>query len=470
MSSKEIVEIRPLGWETDPEEERYKLSTIDPTPNCAYNNYGIFFRLPDSEKSRAVELLKSGLERTLAQARHFCGTIEKDEQGGYSFVKKRESSVQVVIHDMDPNAGYPSLDDIEKGHFGGESLKDVKLWSNPSMTWGERPEANPDSSPVVSAYQINLCVGGLVFFVQLHHYSCDAHGFSSYMRQLAANCLAAATSTPFPPFNTANLDVSRLTIEVPADRLVDGPPVPQHHPGHREQESIMIHIPKSKAAELKRLATPEDGGWVSTYDACCAQLWRVLSRVRATLHEPAPDSVLWWGEGVDMRPRLHNPPIARGLMRNAIAGAFSDTAPVPPLTVADVVGDAPLSRLARYVRAMTESCDEAHVDRLMAMIAHVRDKRSISLRVDSHPPMSMFVTDHRAADISGFDFGFGKPITYRHIWGGFSTAGVCVLYAPVRSANPDEGCVFAVTMEKELVGPMRLLRDFSDFFEYRGID
>lgn len=129
MSCKEIVEIRPLGWETDPEEERYKLSTIDPTPNCAYTNYGIFFRLQDSDKSRAVELLRSGLERTLAQARHFCGTIEKDEDGGYSFVKRRESSVQLVIHYMDPSDGYPSLDDIERGNFGGESLKDVKFWS-----------------------------------------------------------------------------------------------------------------------------------------------------------------------------------------------------------------------------------------------------------------------------------------------------------------------------------------------------
>lgn len=339
------------------------------------------------------------------------------------------------------------------------------------MTWGERPEADPDNSPAVSGYQINLCVGGLVFFVQLHHYSCDAHGFSSYMKQLAANCLAAATSTPLPEFDPANLDVSRLTVQVPAESMVDGPPVAQHHPGHREQESIMIHVPKSKAAELKRLATPAGGGWISTYDASVAQLWRVLSRVRATLHRPAPDAVLWWGEGVDMRPRLRERPIARGLMRNAIAGAFSDTAPVAPLTVAEVAGEAaPLSRLAGYVRAMTESCDEAHVDALMGMVAHVRDKRSVSLRVDSHPPMSMFVTDHRAADVSGFDFGFGRPITYRHVWGGFSTAGVCVLYAPVRSANPDEGCVFAVTMEKELVGPMRRLRDFTDYFEYRGID
>lgn len=126
---KETIYLQPLGRESTLIEKPFKLSTIDTIPNCAYTNYAIFFRLRDEEKSRAVELLKSGLMHTLAQAQHLCGTIEKDEQGRYSFVQKRESKVQVVIHNMDPNTGIPTLDDIEKGHFGGETLKDINLWS-----------------------------------------------------------------------------------------------------------------------------------------------------------------------------------------------------------------------------------------------------------------------------------------------------------------------------------------------------
>lgn len=111
-----------------------------------------------------------------------------------------------------------------------------------------------------------------------------------------------------------------------------------------------------------------------------------------------------------------------------------------------------------------------YVDHLLAMVAPIRDKRTISLRLDSYPPMSMLMTDHRPADVGSFDFGFGKPITYRHLFGGFSTAGAVVMYAPVRSADPDEGCVFTVTMEKELVGKMRAMPEFSNIFEYRGVD
>lgn len=128
--SKQTIYFQPLGWESNPV-EKLKLFTIDTIPNCAYNNYAIFFRLRDEEESRAVELLKSGLKCTLAQAKHLCGTMEKDEQGRYSFVQKRESRVQVVIHDMDPNAGIPTLDDIEQGYFGGKTLKDISLWSKP---------------------------------------------------------------------------------------------------------------------------------------------------------------------------------------------------------------------------------------------------------------------------------------------------------------------------------------------------
>lgn len=71
----------------------------------------------------------------------------------------------------------------------------------------------------------------------------------------------------------------------------------------------------------------------------------------------------------------------------------------------------PLPRLARYIREMTESCNQAHLVRLMELIRPNWDKRSISLRVDAHPPMSISVTDHRTGDVYGLDFGFGIPIS-----------------------------------------------------------
>ncbi|KAF6828965.1 acyl transferase [Colletotrichum plurivorum] len=439
MSSREVFQLRPLGWEQDPEEERFKLSTLDPTPQAAYNHYALFFRLDDEKKSDAVEVLKSGLQRTLSQARYMCATIERDSEGGYSFVKRKDTAVECI----------------------------------PELTWGERPEADPDCSPAVAAYQVNVMNGGLIFSMHNHHYSCDVMGWANFTRQLAENCFTVANSTDFPAWDPACIDASRFTKDLPAESLVDGPAIPQMHPDHREQQAVLFHLHKSKAEALKKLATPTNPAahWISTYDATCAYVWRMLSRVRAPLHKPDPSTPLWWGEAVNMRPRLKNPPVPERMMRNVVAGAFSDTAPVPPLTVADVVSDAPLSRLAGYIRSLTESCDEEHLDRLIGFIAPVKDKRTISLRVDAHPPMSMFVTDHRPADVSRFDFGFGKPITHRHLWGGHKTAGVVLIYPPVGSAtDADEGFMFAITMEKDLVPELTKSSEWAEYFEYPGID
>lgn len=279
--------------------------------------------------------------------------------------------------------------------------------------------------------------------------------------------------------------MSRFTRDLPEDALVDGPAVLPRHPGHPEQQAVLFHLPRSKAAQLKKLASPPpppppaatdcstSAPWISTYDAMCAFVWRSLSRVRAPLHRPDPSSHLWWAEAVNMRPRLPGTPPR--MLRNVLSGAFSDTAAgvaAPRPTAADVVSPStPLSELAAYVRRLTESCTEAHLEALVAAFAPVRDKQSVSLRVDAHPPMSVFVTDHRSGDVSGFDFGFATPVTYRHLWGSQVTAGLVLIYAPIRSSsNPDEGCMFTITMEKELVPKLLQDPEWSQYFEYRGID
>lgn len=130
MPTQEVIQLRPSGWESDPEEERFKVSTIDRTPVCAYNHYVVFFRVDDDTKDKAVTILKKGLEKTLSQARYMCSTIEKDQEGGHSFVKKKDTTVKLVIRKLDsPDEEHPSLDDIQKAHFSAHALGDLDLWS-----------------------------------------------------------------------------------------------------------------------------------------------------------------------------------------------------------------------------------------------------------------------------------------------------------------------------------------------------
>ncbi|KAK6222668.1 hypothetical protein LQW54_000849 [Pestalotiopsis sp. IQ-011] len=471
MPSRQVFQLHPSGWEAGPNEERFKVSIIDRTPVTTYTQYVVYFRVDDADKDQAVDVLKAGLEKTLSQAKYFCATIEKDPEGGHSFVKKKDTTVKFVFQRLDlPEDEYPSLDEVEAAYFSARSLGDANIWG---MTWGERPEADPDCSPVVAAYQVNLIKGGIVFSMHCHHYAGDVMGWNNFTHQLADNCYAICKSTPSPSWDPACIDASRFVKDLPEDQLVDGPPTPQRHPDHPEQQAVLFHLPTSKADELKRRALPEESGsqWISMYDAMCAYIWRLLTRTRAEFYKPDLSQKLYWGEAINMRPRLHNPPVPERMMRAIVAGGFSDSHPETAMTIGEVIEGASLYKMASYIRSLTESCTEKHLEGLVDLIASIRDKRSISLRVDAHPPMSMFVTDHRSGDVTSFDFGFAKPITYRFLWGESITAGLILIYAPLRpSPNPDEGCMFTVTMEKDLVPKLREDPEWSEFFEYRGVD
>ena len=79
-------------------------------------------------------------------------------------------------------------------------------------------------------------------------------------------------------------------------------------------------------------------------------------------------------------------------MRNVLCGAFSNTAPGPYSTLAEVITPRdlyPPSRLAVYIRGLSECCTQERTKSLVGTIALIRDKRSISLRIHALPPMSI---------------------------------------------------------------------------------
>lgn len=78
MPKEEVYDLHPHGWENDPEVERFRVSTLDYLTCQTCNHYAVFFRLDDAAKIKVMEILKAGLERTLAQTRQLNGRIEKD--------------------------------------------------------------------------------------------------------------------------------------------------------------------------------------------------------------------------------------------------------------------------------------------------------------------------------------------------------------------------------------------------------
>ncbi|KAL2022485.1 hypothetical protein VTK56DRAFT_5314 [Thermocarpiscus australiensis] len=362
MPKREIYELHPTGWESDPADEFFKLSTLDYCVGQVYTNYALFFKLPDADKPRVIPVLKRGLEVTLSQCRHLCGVLEKHPDGGLCFHKKRDSTVQFHVQWLDSpedqdSLKYPSFEEFERRHFVSQALGDMDTWCVAPMTYGEKPEAQPANTPKAAAFKATFIRGGLVFMMHHHHYGNDVMGWAGELHQLAENCAAVWKSLENPDLLTVNLptwdpaclDLSPVAKpDPPEDQCIDGPTPPLRHPDHRAgQQWLLFHLPKSKAAELKRLASPEGGSyWISTYDAYMAYIWRSLSRHRAKLFKPDPKQHLLWGEAVDMRRRFHDPPVPERIQGNVVFVALSVQAPVPQLTAEEVISEAPLSKLA----------------------------------------------------------------------------------------------------------------------------
>ncbi|KAF6834745.1 acyl transferase [Colletotrichum musicola] len=472
MPSVEEFQLHPFGWENDPEEERFKLSTLDYLSAMTYNNYALFFKVNDDEKSKVATVLKEGLERTLSQTRQLVGTIEKDDDGHHSTVRKKNSTVKFVVQYLDsPEDGFSSFDEIEKSHFVTSKLGDIRVLSNAPMTYGEKPEAHPNNSPVVASYKANFIPGGLIFNMHSHHYTNDVTGWGLFTKQLADNCYAIINKTEFPSWDPKCLDRSRfIAPAIPDESKVDGAPQADRHPQHKPSQSVIFHLPKSKAAELKKVASPDDGSWISTYDAASALLWRTFCKIREPVYKPDPSSTPIWAEGVNMTKRLTNPPLPPRMQGNVFFATMSSVSPIPQLTVAEIISEAPLSKLSSYIRRMTNGVNEELLAGALQMLAPIRNKHDLSVRVNSFPPMSLCMTDWRTADVCGADFGLGKPVAFRHLFDTLSE-GLVIVYPPHNGpAGDDEGIELQFAFEKELLTQLIEEPKWKKYFEFRGVD
>lgn len=479
MPKQEVFELHPTGWESDPSDEYFKLSTLDYCVGQVYTNYALFFKLPDADKPKAVDVLRKGLEITLSQCRQLVGRLEEhpDGSGGLCFHKRKDDTVQLHVQWLDgpeDEGKYPTFEELEGRHFVSQSLGAMETWCVPPMTYGEKPEAEPKSNPKASAFKASFIRGGLIFMMHHHHYANDIMGWAGEMHQLAENCAAVFRGSALPPWDKACLDLSRVTKpDLPPEQRVEGPVAPLRHPDHKAGQWLLFHLPKSKTEELKRIASPEDGSyWISSYDAYMAYIWRILSKHRARLFKPDLDQKLLWGEAVDMRRRFHSPAIAPRTQGNVLYVALSIQSTVPQLSAREVISDAPLSKLAWYIRQLTSGVTQESVDAALNAIAPIADKTTLFLRTDSFPPMSNFTTEWRDTNPCGADFGFARPHALRFPFDTV-TAGLAVVY-PVRTNGPpagdDEGNEFSIGFEKELADDLINDPEWNKYFEFRGVD
>ncbi|KAJ5683009.1 hypothetical protein N7462_006174 [Penicillium macrosclerotiorum] len=154
-----------------------------------------------------------------------------------------------------------------------------------------------------------------------------------------------------------------------------------------------------------------------------------------------------------------------------MSAALSSRMPFKAPTTAEAISEWPLSQIAFYIRQMTNSTTQEALDQMLSAIANIRDKTAPNIRIDSYPPMSILQTDHRNDNITDTDFGFGRPVIYRHLIDRL-TQGVIVIYPPRSNPSPDsdEGPEFSISYETSLKQELIEDPEWRKFFEYPGVN
>ncbi|KAH7396372.1 acyltransferase [Pyrenochaeta sp. MPI-SDFR-AT-0127] len=465
MRRKQTFQLHPPALETS-EEEWFRLSILDMVVPPNYNTYAIIFKQNSSSEEAIIETFKRGLEATLQQCRHLVGKIQKNKHGDYSVVRSADSTVEFVVQWLNtPSDDYPSYDDLERSDFTLASLRDHTILG----VEGIPDSCHPDDSPIVVGFQLNLIRNGFIFTAHIHHFALDMTGTTSLIHQIAENCSSVVNLTPKPRWDESFMDRSRfIAPDIAVEDQIDPPPRPERHPDWLSCSWLLFHLPPGKSKDLKQLATPLDGTWISTYDAVIALLWRVIMRTRAKVYKPDILSPAIFGEPINMRNRC-TPKVSARYQGNVLAAGLS-MHQENPLTLADVISRASLSQIAVFVRAITHSVGQHTLDETMGKVAPIRDKSNLDMPLDSLPPMSFTTTDWRNSKLCDNDFGIGQPVAYRCLYNTV-VENMIILYPPHKGYNGKSGGIeVMLPIETHAIGMLMDDPDIKKFFEFRSIE
>ncbi|KAI0899509.1 transferase family-domain-containing protein [Annulohypoxylon nitens] len=462
-SGKETFHLDPSNCDKS-QEEWFRLSVLDLYNTQNYSTHALIFKLQDSAKAHIIETFKRGIEATLGQCRHLVGTIRENEYGDYSIVREPESTVRFDVQWLDD---YPSYTSLEKANFTGRSLGNPARLTIEGMTMACK--RLPDTSPPMVAFQLNLIPGGLIFTVHQHHAALDMDGTVSLVHQIANHCYSIVKGTAPPSWNEELMDRSRFFSNVPYEKKIDPPPMPGKSQDWFPCSWLLFHLPQSKAAELKQLCAPDrsQGAWISTYDALVAFLWRVVSKHRAQIYKQDLTQTALFFEPVNMRSRL-TPEVSKRYQGNCLGVGSSYNRP-DPLTLADVISKAPLSRIAVYIRQMTQDATQEALDKTVEMLGSYRRQWALHPPLAALPPTSFVVTDWRSADMCDVDFGFGRPVAFRQL--SDVVEHMMVIYPPMGSnGNADRGVEVMLPFETHAIDMLMEDVDMKRFFEFQGVE
>uniref|UniRef100_A0A0D2XF84 Trichothecene 3-O-acetyltransferase n=1 Tax=Fusarium oxysporum (strain Fo5176) TaxID=660025 RepID=A0A0D2XF84_FUSOF len=386
MTGPQVIDVRPMGAETEAPDVIFQLSGLDHLMPKLYVHMIEIFEMPqDVSKDSIVESLVTGLERTLVDYPILSGTLHFDNESRRIVVKKQaESHLTLHIKDASPE-DIPAFPVLDKHDFPVHLLDAPKVL--PEQFVGPHfPVPGSDISvigPAVGGAQITFIEDGIIIGLAITHQVCDGPGFESLFTAWARYTAAAANGNSLNGFaasqseipsrsilsgeNKPKLtaeDLEKLSAKFTIMKLRHGPPAPPPADFKMPVVKTRIwHFPKSKLQLLKAQCSAglDPGTWISTYDAILSIMWRATVRAKSRLLKPDPATPSKAVHAVNGRGRIGFP-ISDRYIGTAITMPQSKT-----FTVSGVLGDleTTLPVLAQAVRESTNSVDPEYMSDLI---------------------------------------------------------------------------------------------------------
>lgn len=492
MATLRETRVQPHGNRQDEVVQLADLDVIE--PKLYVHMIEVFSLKPDSDKQQILENLTEGLSRTLAEYPILVGSLHFDNEAKRIVVKRTPaSSVTLAIKEpaLNGTSDIESFATLDKHDFPVHLLDASKVL--PSSVVGTFPVPAQDiwtDGPAVCAFQVTFIDGGIVLALAITHQVSDGMGCETLLTSWSRNSYALSKGTANGTVDPAAMpdrtilsakgkpitspeELKKLGDKFPTYKARDGPPAPPPTDFKMPVVKTRIwHVPSSKLKELKALASapaPDGGntGWVSTYDALLAILWRAIVRAKQPLLKPDPAAPSKAIHAVNARGRTE-PAIPDNYIGVAVTLPQS-----PELTVADVLSPdlgSALPLLARTVRAATNQVAPSYVADLIKWAGSCPDLRWVELDMHWVLGLDCMAFDwHTMKSYEVHDFGFGRPAALR--WPHPQFEGFFfVLPTRTTKGNPDEGLEICLGLEESCYPNLQTDEEFLRFAEERGKD
>lgn len=467
---------------------------LTPIDNSMPRNYVpkvLFFpESPGTNVSTMVDTLRDGLSKTLDAIEPLSGTIQAFGQQGGLCVTAPWNSVDDIFHVKDlTHEERLEYQNIKENHFFLESSHKKLLFPTAIFVKIEK---------TVMFAEVNIIKGGLIMVLCLHHSFTDGSGTVAITKAWAANCRGDDSSQCIRP---ETMDRERLMRGWGSASLADFPefasgPIEKKAPSPiilthivtkflgwmtarlglwtpnapPNCENALFFFPKQKLAELKQMASTQEGaekgdGWVSTNDALCALIGSCVSDASDKEGHRTIDGSCEVGVTVGGR-RLLDPPLPADYIGNIL---FFVRVAVSNHSIDSM--ETKIAKLAHLIRSQIKQHDERYLGKLISALSSVEDFAKVAGRPRGASRPSVGIS-------SWANQGF-----YDIIWGDAIGAGIervrfyyhvknlCIILPQLdasKFAGDQCGLEVVIGLEKGQIERLKKNEFFMRFAEWRG--